>query len=199
MAQYLIEESTLTDIGNAIREKTGKTNAMSPSAMANAIRGINADTNSGSSPSDGTINFISEQIHIDSTTQGNFVTLLSNNSFVSENYNNQNLFVLLTPNNLDAVDGSVYSSAYQLTTMFSGNKSITSSEDDIWYGMGVYLMLGKSYSYPSTLEIPYSLNDTSNTNYSYLNVTSDGNVRAYICGYDVIASGDYTLSIGLFN
>lgn len=199
MAQYLIEESTLTDIGNAIREKTGKTNVMSPSAMANAIRDISTDTNNGSSSSGGSINFISEQIHIDSTTQGDFVTLLSNNSFVSENYNNQNLFVLLTPNNLDTVDSNTYSSAYQWTTMFSGNKSMTSSEDDVWYGMGIYLMLGKNYSYPSTLEIPYSLNDTSNTNYSYLNVTSNGNVRAYICGYDVIASGDYTLSIGLFD
>lgn len=199
MTQYLIEDSTLTDIGDAIREKTGKTNTMTPSAMASAIRGISTDTNSGSSSSDGTTNFISEQIHINTTTQGAFVTLLSNNSFVSENYNNPNLFVLLTPNNLDAVDGSAYSSAYQWTTMFAGNKSMTASENDIWYGMGIYLMLGKSYSYPSTLEIPYSLNDTSNTNYSYLNTTSEGNVRVYICSYDVIASGDYTLSIGLFD
>ena len=100
-------------------------------------------------------------------------------------------------NNLDEVDSNTYSNCYQWTTMFASNKVMTINTDDIWYGIGIYLMLGKSYAYPSTLQIPYSLNDTSNTNYSYLNVTSNGDIKVYICNYDVLASGDYTIVAGL--
>lgn len=197
MTYYLIEDATLTDIGDAIREKTGRTNTMSPSAMASAIRSISNTSDSGGSTEETAVNFLSQQIHIDTITQGAFVTLLSGNSFVAENYNNSNLFVLLTPISLDELDGNNYPSSYQWTTMFAGNKPMTTNVDDIWYGAGIYLMLGKGYAYPSTLQIPYSLNDSSNTNYSYLNVTADGDVRVYICSYDVLASGDYTLTAGL--
>lgn len=37
MAEYLIQSSTLTAIGNAIRQKTNKTNTLSPSEMASEI------------------------------------------------------------------------------------------------------------------------------------------------------------------
>lgn len=40
MAEYLIQDSSLTAIGNAIRSKTGKTNTLSPSEMANEISNI---------------------------------------------------------------------------------------------------------------------------------------------------------------
>lgn len=195
MAEYLIQDSTLADIGNAIREKTGLTNTMSPLTMASAIRSININ---GGSTGESSINLISEQVHIDSTTQGAFVTLLSSNSFIAQNYNNPNLFIILIADNLDEISSSTYSNCYQWTAMFSSNKVLTYSTDDVWYGMGIYLMLGKSYSYPSVLQIPYSLNDSSNTNYSYLNVTNSGDLRAYICSYDVLASGDYTVVAGLF-
>lgn len=202
MAYYLIKDSTLTNIGNVIREKTGGTNFMTPSEMVTAIRSINANNNSGDDTSgdsgEAPIKFISEQAHVDSTSQSTFVTLLTNNSFIAENYNNANLFVALIANNLDEIDSNTYSSCYQWTAMFSSNKMMTANVDDIWYGMGIYLMLGKSYAYPSTLQIPYSLNDTSNTNYSYLNVTSNGDIKVYICNYDVLASGDYIVVAGLF-
>ena len=199
MAYYLIEDTTLSNIGDAIREKTGRTDTMSPSTMASVIRSINIGNDSeGDSVEETPVNFISEQIHIDSTSQNTFVTLLSENSFVAENYNKTNLFVVLTANNLDEINSSTYSNCYQWTTMFASNKVMTANTDDIWYGMGVYIMLGKSYSYSSTLQIPYSLNDDSNTNYSYLNTTADGNIRVYICNYDVLASGDYTVVAGLF-
>ena len=199
MAYYLIEDTTLSNIGDAIREKTGRTDTMSPSTMASVIRSINIGNNSeGDSVEETPVNLISEQIHIDSTSQNTFVTLLSENSFIAENYNKTNLFVVLTANNLDEINSSTYSSCYQWTSMFASNKVMTANTDDIWYGMGVYIMLGKSYFYPSTLQIPYSLNDDSNTNYSYLNTTADGNIRVYICNYDVLASGDYTVIAGLF-
>ena len=195
MAHYLIDGSTLTDIGNAVREKTGRTNTMSPSEMASAIRSISGSSDSTTSEP---IKYISEQVHVSSTSQNNFVTLLSGNSFIAENYNNTNLFVVLTANKLDEVDTNTYSTCYQWVTMFAGNKTMTVNSDDIWYGMGIYLMLGKGYSYPSTLEIPYSLNNASNTNYSYLNTTANGDIRVYICNYDVLVSGDYTVVAGLF-
>lgn len=198
MSYYLIDDSTLVNIGDAIREKTGKTNQMTPSAMANAIRNINVGDNSGSGSVEETVvSFISEQVHVDSTSQSTFVTLLNDNSFIAQNYNNENLFVGLIANNLDTVDSNTYSSCYQWTAMFASNKTMTTNTDDVWYGVGIYLMLGKSYAYPSTLQIPYSLNNTSNTNYSYLNTTSDGDIRAYICNYDVLASGDYIIVAGL--
>lgn len=189
MAYQLIQEKSLENIGNAIRAKTGSTAKMSPAQMAAAIASI-------SSAAGDSANFISEQAHVDTTAQGAFVTLLSGNSFVAQHYNDSNLFVIITPDNLDAVDTNSYQ-GYQWTCMFSGNENRSGTEDDIWYGMGIYLMLGKGYSYPSTLEIPYSLNDTASNNYSYINCTSNGDVRVYICSYDVIASGDYTVSVGL--
>lgn len=199
MSYYLIEDTTLTNLGNAVRSKTNTSSLMSIAQMITAINNISTGGSGDSSAPSETANFISYQIEVSSTTQGAFVTLLSNNSFVAENYNNSNLFVILTPDNLDAIDTNAYSSAYQWTCMFAGNKAMTASIDDIWYGMGIYLMLGKNQSYPSTLEIPYSLNDTSNTNYSYLNATENGDIRAYICSYDVLASGSYTVSVGLLN
>ena len=199
MALYLVEDSSLIDIGNAIRQKINTTNNMSLIEMASAIRSINIDSgdsgNSGETTSPTT--FIAEQVHVNSASQGTYVTLLNNNSFISNNYNNTNLFVGLIANNLDSIDESTYSMNYQWVSMFSCNKVLTLGTSDSWYGMGIYLMLGKGYSYPSTLEIPYSLTDTSNTNYSFLNVTSNGDVRVYICGYDVLASGDYTVIAGI--
>jgi len=43
MAKYAIEDTTLSAIGNAIREKTGKTELLTPSNMAIEIEGISND------------------------------------------------------------------------------------------------------------------------------------------------------------
>lgn len=193
MAQYLIQDTTLQNIANAIRSKNNSSAAMTPDQMTTAIQALSIG-NSGSSTSN---NFASIQAHVDAHTTGAFVTLISNNEFIRNNYNNSNLFVIITPNNIDAIDGSAYSSTYCWTCMFAGNKNISTSTENIWYGMGIYMMLGKGYSYPSTLEISCSLNDTSSTNRSYINANSNGDIRVYICGYDVIASGDYTVTFGL--
>ena len=193
---YLIQENTMTELADAIRSKSGSTARMTPSQMISAIQALSIG-NGGNSTPETTNNFASIQAHVDTHTAGAFVTLISNNEFIRNNYNNPNLFIIITPDNVDAIDGSAYSSAYCWTCMFAGNKNMNTSIDDIWYGMGIYMMLGKGYAYPSTLEIPYSLNDTSNTNYSYINANSNGDIRVYICSYDVIASGDYTVTFGL--
>ena len=193
---YLIQENTMTELADAIRSKNGSTAKMTPNQMVTAIEALSVG-NGGSSTPEVTNNFASIQARIDAHTAGAFVTLISNNEFIRNNYNNPNLFIIITPNNVDVIDGSAYSSAYCWTCMFAGNKNMNTSTDDIWYGMGIYMMLGKGYSYPSTLEIPYSLNDTSNTNYSYINANSNGDIRIYICSYDVIASGNYTVTFGL--
>lgn len=193
---YLIQENTMTELADAIRSKNGSTAKMTPSQMVAAIQALSIGSGGSSTP-EVTNNFASIQAHVDAHTAGAFVTLVSNNEFIRNNYNNPNLFIIITPDNVDAIDGSAYSSAYCWTCMFAGNKSMTTSADDIWYGMGIYMILGKGYTYPSTLEIPYSLNDTSNTNYSYINANSNGDIRMYICSYDVIASGDYTVTFGL--
>lgn len=198
MSEYLIQDATLTNIADAIRTKTGGTATLTPSQMASAILSISTSTGGGSS-SDSNVFYISKQVTVEQVTQGNFVTLISGNSQIAANWNNPNLFVMITPDNLDAIDIDTYSNAYQWTTMIASNKPMVVPEDEsyTWYGVGIYLMTGKSYTYPSTLEIPYSLNNTDNTNYSYLNVTENGDVRVYICSYDVLASGQYTVTIGL--
>lgn len=193
---YLIQENTMIELADAIRNKSGSTARMTPNQMISAVQALSIG-DSGSSTPETANNFASIQTHIDAHTAGAFVTLISNNEFIRNNYNNPNLFIIITPNNVDAIDGSAYSSAYCWTCMFAGNKNMSTSTDDIWYGMGIYMMLGKGYSYPSTLEIPYSLNDTSSTNYSYINANSNGDIRVYICSYDVIASGNYTVTFGL--
>lgn len=197
MALYLVEDSSLIDIGNAIRQKINTTNNMSLAEMASAIRSINSGDSGNSGGTTSPITFIAEQVHINSVSQGTYVALLNSNSFIANNYNNTNLFVGLIANNLNSIDTNTYSMNYQWVSMFACNKVLTPNTDDSWYGMGIYLMLGKGYSYPSTLEIPYSLTNSSNTNYSFLNVTSDGDIRVYICGYDVLASGDYTVIAGI--
>lgn len=193
MAEYLIQDTTLQSMADAIRSKNNSSATMTPDQMITAIQALPVG-NSGSSTSN---NFTSIQAHIDAHTTGAFVTLVSNNEFIQNNYNNSNLFIIITPNNVDAIDGSAYSSTYCWTCMFAGNKNMTTSTENIWYGMGIYMMLGKGVSYPSTLEISHSLNDTSSTNYSYINASSNGDIRVYICSYDVIASGDYTVTFGL--
>ena len=190
---YLVQENTMTELADAIRNKNGSTARMTPSQMISAIQALSV----GNGESSTSNNFASIQAHVDAHTAGAFVTLVSNNEFIQNNYNNPNLFIIITPDNVDAIDESNYSSAYCWTCMFAGNKNMSTSTDDIWYGMGIYMMLGKGYSYPSTLEIPYSLNDTSSSNYSYINANSNGDIRVYICSYDVIASGDYTVTFGL--
>lgn len=40
MAEYIIQDITLTAIADAIREKTGETAALTPAAMSEAIKGI---------------------------------------------------------------------------------------------------------------------------------------------------------------
>ena len=82
MAYQLIQEESLENIGNAIRAKTGSTAKMSPAQMAAAIAFISSSGGGSTNPA----NFISEQAHIDTTTQGAFVTLLSGNSFVAQHY-----------------------------------------------------------------------------------------------------------------
>lgn len=192
----LVQENTMTELADAIRSKNGSTAKMTPSQMISAIQALSIGDGGNSTP-EVTNNFASIQTHIDAHTSGAFITLISNNEIIRNNYNNPNLFIIITPNNVDAIDGSAYSSAYCWTCMFAGNKNISTSTEDIWYGMGIYMMLGKGYAYPSTLEIRYSLNDTSSTNYSYINANSNGDIRIYICSYDVIASGDYTVTFGL--
>ena len=55
MANVLIEESTLKDIGNAIRSKTGKTDLILPSNMATEISGI---TGGGSGDSSNLVKYV---------------------------------------------------------------------------------------------------------------------------------------------
>lgn len=54
MANYLIEQETLTNIANSIREKTGDKNTLSPSEMATAISSISAgaDTSDATAAAD---------------------------------------------------------------------------------------------------------------------------------------------------
>ena len=40
MAEYLISDTTLTNIANAIRKKTGEAGVLTPAAMVNAINSI---------------------------------------------------------------------------------------------------------------------------------------------------------------
>lgn len=197
MGKYVIQDTTLTNIANAIRSKTGSSGMLTPTQMATEILAISS-SGGGSSPGSDVF-FISEQVTIEGFTRGGFVTLLSGNAQIASKWNEQNLFVILSPNSMEAVDTSTYSGCYQWTFMAASNKALVPADSgsDVWYGAGIYLMTGKSYSYPSTLEIPYNLNNTNNTNYSYLNVTETGDVRAYICNYDVLAAGQYTVTVGL--
>lgn len=197
MTEYIIKEETLINIADAIRSKTGNSNRLSPLQMVSEISSISTSQNESSSESN--VFYISEQTTVNEPCQGTFATLISGNSQIAANWNNPNLFVMISPNSLEAIDTNTYSGCYQWTFMTASNKQlvISDSESDIWYGVGIYLMTGKSYAYPSTLEIPYNLNNTSNTNYSYINVTDNGDVRVYICSYDVLSAGQYTVTVGL--
>lgn len=81
--------------------------------------------------------------------------------------------------------------------MFAGNKELSMIDGYTWYGCGIYLMSGKSYSYPSSMEIPYPLTESSTSNYSYISIDENGNVRLYICSYDIIAGGTYNVTLCL--
>ena len=58
MSEYLIQDTTLTDIADAIREKTGKTDTMTPLEMPGEIASIQGGGGGGASVSPKEVNFI---------------------------------------------------------------------------------------------------------------------------------------------
>ena len=58
MSEYLIQDTTLTDIADAIREKTGKTDTMTPLEMPGEIAAIQGGGGGGASASPKEVNFI---------------------------------------------------------------------------------------------------------------------------------------------
>ena len=58
MSEYLIQDTTLTDIADAIREKTGKTDTMTPLEMPGEIASIQGGGGGGVSVSPKEVNFI---------------------------------------------------------------------------------------------------------------------------------------------
>lgn len=58
MSEYLIQDTTLTDIADAIREKTGKTDTMTPLEMPGEIAAIQGGGGGGASVSPKEVNFI---------------------------------------------------------------------------------------------------------------------------------------------
>ena len=98
MAQYLIQDTTLQNMANAIRSKNNSSAAMTPNEMIAAIQALSVG-NGGSSTPEATNNFASIQAHVDAHTAGAFVTLVSNNEFIRNNYNDPNLFIIITPDN----------------------------------------------------------------------------------------------------
>ena len=58
MSEYLIQDTTLTDIADAIREKTGKTDAMTPLEMPGEIAAIQGGGGGGVAVSPKEVNFI---------------------------------------------------------------------------------------------------------------------------------------------
>lgn len=118
MAQYLIQDTTLQNMANAIRSKNNSSVVMTPNQMIVTIQALSVGNNGSSAP-EAINNFASIQVHVDAHTTGAFVTLVSNNEFIQNNYNNPNLFIIITPDNVDAIDGSAYSSAYCWTCMFA--------------------------------------------------------------------------------
>lgn len=93
MTEYLIQQETLVDIANSIREKTGTTEAIVTSNMAASIRSI-ITNGVVTTPVETTM--VSQKVTVEENTNA-FVTLLSENSFALEHRTDNNLFVLFTP------------------------------------------------------------------------------------------------------
>ena len=62
MAEYLIQEETLTGIADAIRSKTGETGAISVSDMVSKIEGLQAGGSGGASIETCTVTLLSDAI-----------------------------------------------------------------------------------------------------------------------------------------
>lgn len=135
MSEVLIQESTLSAIGNAIRSKTGDSNLMSPAEMVTAINGIEAGGNG--SDSESIINYV---------TKGSYVTFGGTNS----NVNGANAFEFtLDPNfvfgiitlqcrmtvqsyNSSTANPTFYNNSYLLRP--KNSEDITSRTDIFKYG-----------------------------------------------------------------
>lgn len=79
MANVIINDTNLTNIANAIREKNGTTNSYKPSEMANAIAAIEAGGGGGYEPTDAelTFNYIGYGDDSSPFTRGNSVWILN--------------------------------------------------------------------------------------------------------------------------
>ena len=155
MGKAFIKEETLTDIGNAIRAKTGETAAMLPSAMAGAIE--NMKTSGGSGSYVWTKQGMGEGIS-ESTSSGTYTLTTANNtkpsaeieySTTAPTYNNtkrQWIFADSTKMTLTNSDATLPS--------ISGNVYCRDmSEPNVWYLVSAF---SKGSSSPYLKSMTYS-------------------------------------------
>ena len=198
MTKYIVDGEELTDVADAIREKTSTTELMTLPQMAANILAMTAESGGESGGGSGLTNgnFYTEMVQKADTTTNGYAALLTGNEFARTYWNNPTFFIVLF--GLQVPVSPNVSSRHQWVTACACNSPVIQSSDssESWYGFGVYHWGYDGYSYPSTGYIVYSNVDTPNQYQSGFHVTENGDVSMYLSAYDELAPGVYRVLLG---
>ena len=173
-------QSVLTNLGNAIRSKTGKSGKMTLEQMVTAVNGISI--------------LDAPEIHpitISAKQTNTTVSLLTGNSFIAEHYADEGLLVcLVSLNNLSGVTNTI-------GAIYHGNRNTLTYSGSSSYGNFTYAV--KS-TYVTTLtagncNVPIS--DADNFTRTRLEVNASGDLKCYIPSDMSLADGSYVVALVL--
>lgn len=181
MSKVFIEESTLTAIGNAIRNKTNKTDMLNPLDMASEIASITT----GSSQTE-TTTMKRWDITVTSSlpSSGVYITLVTD-TWLAENRANPNLCVLVLPKFTIPYSSSARNQGVFLGTNMS---LMTDSSNVLYKSVSAYVHTNGAISvrarkYPLT-----GANDVGD-----IDITSGGALRAVAYSGYPFATGEYVV------
>lgn len=188
MGKVLITESHLTDIADAIRDRSGTTRTFTPAQMASFIMS-NWMNNSGSDGGTTEPEITHLIFNFDTTSDLNSTTqTIATHEWLAENRSAENLFAFLAPVDINSSSGDA------LIFLIQANR-ILCSTDYVGDQYGV-MIIQSAYGYPNMCECPYPLTASAETGYPYLSISSNGTLTLTIQEYESLPSGSWEVYVG---
>lgn len=187
MGKVLITENYLSNIANALRNKTGTNQTFTPAQMAPFILSNWISGEDAPSTPETEITHLSFNFNITSELNNTTYTIATH-EWLAENKNNENLFAFLAPINISDFNGEA------LVFLFQTNK-ILCSTDYVGDQYGV-MVIHSAYGYPNMCECPYPLTASGEVGYPYLHINEGGTLQLTIQEYESLPAGSWIIYIG---
>lgn len=158
MSKLIIDSGTLTSIGDAIREKTGKQDLLSPSQMATEISNISVG---GGGDSDIEIQYDLQSLSVSGTSSCEYAFAGSNNLLkiaLEHNWIDKNMSVNINSSVIKGMFYKTYLTDWPLTLTFDNdwNSSITLNNQDFFACSKIQTISGKILIPHKTTKVKYS-------------------------------------------